>query len=342
MTVECTWLDVIDDCIAVLGRHVSVGQALAEINQSVVSCTADALHNALRRHRNTNATACLKRTTGAGPRRIVPSIEPAAGPPPLARTLPSVTPRHLPDLASGIIVSDVHVPYHSRDTWAVMERTAKLIKPKWFVINGDFLDCYPLSFFPKDPSRHGTFQQEVNAGKELLRRIEGFGCEHLIYISGNHEFRLPRYIAQKCPELFGMFSIPDLLELEAHGWKWIDYRHHTKIGSMRISHELGICGVYAIQRSRDTICDDMVIGHVHRAGAHWAGDADGRIFAGASFGWMGDLDKVDYEHKLKVLRTHVQGFGTFYVDEERGKTHIVPVPVIDGRAVVHGQLLEAA
>jgi hypothetical protein len=53
---------------------------------------------------------------------------------------------------------------------------------------------------------------------------------------------------------------------------------------------------------------------------------------------MGSLEAVPYAHRIQIMRTHVQGFGVIYFDNERQKAHPVAVPIVDGRCVVEGKL----
>jgi predicted phosphodiesterase len=59
----------------------------------------------------------------------------------------------MPTLSRGLIVPDVHRPYHDRKAWRLMLRAAKEFQPDWIWILGDFADCLAVSRHSKDPRR---------------------------------------------------------------------------------------------------------------------------------------------------------------------------------------------
>ena len=58
-------------------------------------------------------------------------------------------------------------------------------------------------------------------------------------------------------------------------------------------------------------------------------------------GWvgLGDVKKIDYKHKVKALREWCHGFGLAYL-EPNGAVHVRPVPIVDGKCLIEGRLLQ--
>jgi len=52
-----------------------------------------------------------------------------------------------------LILSDIHVPYHSIDAITAAIQYAKKSKPDALLLNGDTIDCHRLSRFIKDPKK---------------------------------------------------------------------------------------------------------------------------------------------------------------------------------------------
>ena len=52
-----------------------------------------------------------------------------------------------------LILSDIHVPYHSIDAITAAIQYAKKTKPDALLLNGDTIDCHRLSRFVKDPKK---------------------------------------------------------------------------------------------------------------------------------------------------------------------------------------------
>ena len=49
------------------------------------------------------------------------------------------------------ILSDIHIPFHDRDSLYLALTWVKNFGPDCIVLNGDIIDCYQLSNFQKDP-----------------------------------------------------------------------------------------------------------------------------------------------------------------------------------------------
>jgi predicted phosphodiesterase len=242
-------------------------------------------------------------------------------------------------LRKALVMSDLHVPHVSHVAVDCARQVAADVQPDTVIIDGDFLDAAALSSYAKNPRGTPTMEDEFAAGNDLLDDIDTWGFTHKYHVGGNHlAGRWTRYMWERAPALTGLVHFEDLLRFKERGWKCVDYKDHLFFGSALISHEIGRGGATAMARTRDDIHNDCVIGHVHRAGVHWRGDVMGRTFFGASFGWMGDLNAVDYAHKASVSTTHVLGFGLLTLDEETGQTFVEAIPVIDGRCVAHGKL----
>lgn len=211
-----------------------------------------------------------------------------------------------------------------------------------FVSLGDFMDCFSVSHWSKDPSRALTLQDEIDHAHALLDEIEARtpGARR-IYISGNHEDRLQRYLQDKAPELFSLIDVPRLLKLAERGWEYVPYKQSIKIGKLHLTHDVGSAGRYNVYRALDTFQSPIATGHTHRLGYVVEGDATGDSQVSAQFGWLGDVEQVDYMHRVKARRDWALGFGYGYVDKRTGYTYLVPVPIVNGTAVVEGRVYGA-
>lgn len=168
------------------------------------------------------------------------------------------------------------------------------------------------------------------------------GAEKHDFVEGNHEYRLPRYLQEKAPELADLdeLTIPNLLQLDGGGWNYVPYREFHKVGKLHVTHETGKAGATAHVSAMNDFQDNVVIGHTHRMGVSYAGNAKGHPHVGAMFGWLGDKSKVDYMHKIKANRDWMLGFGVGYL-EPNGIIHLQAVPIINYKVVVEGKLVTA-
>lgn len=246
-----------------------------------------------------------------------------------------------PRLQRVLFIPDCHIPYHDVRAFECMLKAAHEFKPDKVVLLGDFLDCYSVSDFSKDPARGYKFKDELNAGSAALSNLGDLGAKEKIYIFGNHEDRLDRFIADKAPQLHGLVSIENSLALKARGWKTISYKDHFKLGELFITHDTGRSGRYAIYQSMADFGDNVIIGHTHRLSYVVEGTARGTAHVGASFGWLGDFNKVNYMHTIRAKRDWAHGFGIGYMEPGTGVVHVQPVPIVNGKCVLEGKLVRS-
>ena len=94
-----------------------------------------------------------------------------------------------------IVINDVHVPHQNT---RMINNLVKLIEdeqPDEIILNGDMVDFYDLSSFDKDPNRTQNLQQELDILYQMLLVFRAACPEaKIVYIEGNHEDRLKRYL----------------------------------------------------------------------------------------------------------------------------------------------------
>lgn len=95
-----------------------------------------------------------------------------------------------------IVANDFHFPFQDDRAISQFLNFVKKYKPNTVILNGDVLDFYCLSRFDKNPERLGTLQEELNQVSDFLIKLRNC-CKkstQIIYILGNHEDRLRKYI----------------------------------------------------------------------------------------------------------------------------------------------------
>lgn len=240
-------------------------------------------------------------------------------------------------IVSHMVWPDTHVPFEDKRAVRLAMKVAKTVDK--IVIGGDFADFYSVSSHSKDPKRSLSLEDEVNATNEYLDKIEALGKE-VVYIEGNHENRLTRYLADNAKALYASLSAPKLFRIRERGWKWVPYYSSHKIGRLYVTHDVGHAGSRAHTQSRQSVEGNIAIVHTHRLAAEWVGNQKGSSHVGAMLGWLGDKSAIDYMHKAKTAQWQL-GFGVAYEDTKTRNVHIQPVPIIDYTCVVGGALYEA-
>lgn len=247
-----------------------------------------------------------------------------------------------------VVFPDNHVPYHSHKAVKIAIKAAKHHignagpgEATAIVIGGDFIDCLPASRHFKDPSRSGRIQDEIDVANDVLDMYDEIGAGNKFFQEGNHELRLPKYVAERAPILVGVAgtTVPEMLRLRERGWKWTPYNGDVWLGQLMITHDVGRCGKYAVHQSMDDVQENVVINHVHRIGMTASPTALGKLRVAGSFGCLIDFDQVDWQQRRKVRRTMAHGIGLGYIDS-RHTPWIIPVPIVDERyCVIDGKVI---
>lgn len=238
-----------------------------------------------------------------------------------------------------LFIPDTHVPYHDKDAFNLMLKAAKIFKPDHTIILGDFADFYGVSSHSKDPNRALKLKEEIEETKTALDLVINIGAKNNVFVAGNHEDRLERYLRDKAPELFNFISIQKILELKEKGFKYTPYKQAYKIGKLNITHDTGVAGRYAHYKALDTFQHNVLIGHTHRIGYAVEGDAQGSRHVTAMFGWLGDVNEIDYMNQVKARKDWSLGFGVGYMDIKTGVVYLVPIPIINGTCLLEGKLI---
>lgn len=245
-----------------------------------------------------------------------------------------------------LFFGDVHRPFHDEKAWKLLLKVGRALKPKHLVCIGDYMDCYSVSSHSKDPSRVALLQEEVEDARRGLDQLDALGAKNKLFIAGNHSNRLERHIAEKSPELFGLVTIPELLQLADRGWSFTPYKKATKLGRVWLTHDVGSAGRTSNFRALDAFQHSVVTGHAHRMQYVVEGSAVGDQRVAAQMGWLGDVEQIDYMHGFNAKRCWALGFGVGYMHPVTGVMFITPVPIVKaGKAyqcAVNGLLYEVA
>jgi UDP-2,3-diacylglucosamine pyrophosphatase LpxH len=237
---------------------------------------------------------------------------------------------------------DLHDPFHDKRAWKLNLIVTEERAPMIYIILGDFMDCYSISSHQKNPDVRLLLIDEIASANARLDEIEQrlpTGVEKH-FIQGNHEERLDRYIAQRAPDLFGMVTTPEILNLKKRGWKYTPYRRHVKIGQVYYTHDTGKAGASAHIQAERAFSDNAVIGHTHRMAYTIASNSRGAPHVAAMFGWLGNINAAEYMHQINARRDWTLGFGTGWMVPRTGVTYLQPHPIIDYTCCVDGQFFK--
>ncbi len=236
---------------------------------------------------------------------------------------------------------DSHIPYQDKRAFEIALAALKDFKPDWVVSIGDFIDNFSVSSHSKDPGRALQLDKEIAEATSTLDRINKLAPNaKRIFVAGNHEDRLRRYLQDKAPELVPFIDVEKLLGLKERGWKYVPYKQSCRLGKLNLTHDVGVSTRYSVYRAMEAFQAPVNTGHTHRMAYVVEGDARGGSQIATSFGWLGDVKQVDYMHQIKAQRNWALGFGVGYM-APGGNVHLVPVPIVNYTAVVEGRFYGA-
>ena len=246
-------------------------------------------------------------------------------------------------LETTVVFGDVHIPFQDDVALGLALSFIEREKPDRVVINGDFLDCYDVSSFDKNPDRKARFKDEIAHGREVLgelRRVSGKA--EIIYIYGNHEHRLSRYLNTEARALKGLAGLTieeqlhldelDIQFVDCHADKFIDT--YIRIGELLIGHfaKVSPYSGYTAKNLLDQYGMSLIQAHVHSMGS-----SNKVLETGPVMGWEGGcLCSLDPHYTKQKKWMH--GFHVVHMNRGGEFFHVEPVSIIDGKYFYGGEL----
>ena len=206
------------------------------------------------------------------------------------------------------VLADIHIPYHDNVALETALSYLDEFKPNTIVLLGDMLDFYKVSRFTKKIGRHSV-GSELGQGRMFLQNLRyRFPGAKIIYLEGNHENRLERYILENAAEIADLMEdllisklglVGSCVEYRAYFFSIgkLFYLHgHEKAGGGNAEH---ICNVVF----RQTL-DHTIFGHHHRQQEKVFKRIDGGTL------WTGGVGYLAGPMEYAPLNQWSQGFAT--------------------------------
>ena len=158
--------------------------------------------------------------------------------------------------------------------------------PTHIVMMGDFLTLNCLSAWDMDKRKTmegRRYKTEIDAGLDALQRMftpidlynitrrEQHKAQYkpeMIFLEGNHEERLTRYL-ESDPTFDGFVGVRKDLKLDSWGFRWVPYRDWIEINGLWFTHvpfnEIKpVTGRYHIHAASRTTVNSIIYGHTHK------------------------------------------------------------------------------
>lgn len=194
-----------------------------------------------------------------------------------------------------LILSDIHIPYHSIEALSCAFDYAKKEKPDAILLNGDTLDFFGLSRFSKDPKAR-SFAEELRAFKEFMDVIKKTFDAKIYFKIGNHEERYFHFLWMKAHEIAGVeeFELENIIKARAEGIEIIKDKRIVKAGDLNVihGHEFGGSVFSPVNIARGLFLRGKVSalqGHNHQTSSHTESNMNGEIMTTWSVGCLCEL-----------------------------------------------------
>lgn len=225
------------------------------------------------------------------------------------------------------VLSDVHFPFEQRQLYAVTLKILRDVSPQAIYLNGDIGEFQGVSSHPIHPKESKIpFMDEIeymNKKFDELGRL--FPDVPVVYLCGNHEYRLFRFIRDLAPQLWGVApDCPQLLKFhERPRWKFVDYSPAQIVrcgkSNLYLRHEPFSGGSTAAKLLAERSDVDLLTGHLHTqqmASAKRFG-VRSRIIKGYVGGFLGDKTRHIFDYR-GAKDNWVEGFSLIECDTATG------------------------
>lgn len=230
------------------------------------------------------------------------------------------------------ILNDLQIPFQDNKVLNLVLDFIDDLKPHGVILNGDVTDCYALSEFSKNPVQDKDIDDEVNIAGMVMDRLAK-SAKECIWLGGNHEDRLRRYIWNRAPALKKRKGdeFEDRFHIKDHGFIWKPYGAVHMLGKLTITHGSSVSKYSGLTARNhfDKYGTSILIGHTHRLGVYYRTNVRG-AHAAYENGCLCKLTPEYVQHP-----DWQQGFSVVHVDDS-GMFNVQQIPILKRRTFFYG------
>lgn len=244
------------------------------------------------------------------------------------------------------VINDVHLPFHDPRAVNLVLDIFESMGIHRLIINGDLLDFLNISLHgPKHPDIQETLENELFSGQEFLSNLrKRFKGVEIVYLFGNHEDRLNRFIIQKCPAFWNVLRLETQLNLDSLDIHYLPYNgfYQLEDSKLRIQHSPPSYGINGTMTSLYNKLDhDYMYGCTHRMQHSARTGASGAVYNAWFNGWLGSTSLTEtHSHVFSFAKGHDnwQQCAAVIATIDGQTTHVHQFPIINYSAYVGGDL----
>jgi len=237
-------------------------------------------------------------------------------------------------IKSAIIIPDAHISDKVPKDYIAIKSFVKQFKPDKIIILGDYSDVASLSAWDMDKKRKmegRRFKKEMTTANRELDFLQECSND-IIYLEGNHEFRVERYL-DKSPEMEGLIEIQENLRLKERGIKWVKFNDLHKVGDMFFTHGM-YTNKYNASKHLQVLGCNICYGHQHSTQTALQNMAMQKPHMAYALGTLGNKKPDFMQNKPS---SWINQFAVFYWDTKGGNFNLYPINVIKGRFFWNGK-----
>ena len=151
-----------------------------------------------------------------------------------------------------LVISDMHIPYHHKDSFAFLKEIKKQYKPDFIVNIGDLLDFHAISMHSHNPDLPSA-GDELRLAKEYIKELESV-FPNMIEVESNHSSMVYRRALKYGMSTEFLKSYGDFLGTKK--WEWTDdltlemsnkqkcfFTHGRATDVLKVSQTMGMSAV---------------------------------------------------------------------------------------------------
>jgi len=234
-----------------------------------------------------------------------------------------------------LILSDIHIPYHDMDALSTALEWGLNNDVDCIVLNGDIMDCYPVSSFIKEVGMP-SLREEIEMTKTFFAYLrELFPIIPIYYKLGNHEERVRNYLLRNAKEFSDVDNLKfeNLLGLSEFKINLVN-REIIKLGKLNVlhGHEMGESVFSPVNPARGMFLkakSSTIFGHNHQVSHHSENNINGESTGVWSMGCLCTLSP-DYRPYAYTKWSH--GFACVDVNQDL-TFHVNNMKIINGKII---------
>lgn len=232
----------------------------------------------------------------------------------------------LPTSSNNILwLSDLHIPNQDNKAIELAIQWGVENKINCVVLGGDILDNTPFTSHDAPPPGLDDVRSWFEYTEQFLQYLRHkFPKAHIVWLEGNHDQWMMRYLMKKAPMLFNdeYYHLPQRLNLKKYSIDF--YKEHIvmKAGKLGLHHgHLFMRGVFSpVNAARGLFLRtkaNFIVGHVHQSSHHSESNINGEQIGCWSVSCLctlaPDYDPMNTKHSVGFANIKVEPNGNFTV-----------------------------